>query len=106
MDSDTAYHTLKGMVRKGLIRAKKREGQLTFGLMPFVVGIYEEQLTRIDAELAALFEQYYQETRAGITHATPSIHRVIPVEKAVAFDVEIFPYEQACEMLEEARSWG
>nr|HID14796.1 4Fe-4S ferredoxin [Anaerolineae bacterium] len=107
VDADTAYRTLKEMARKGLIRTKRGERQLTFGLMPFVVGIYEEQLPRMDAELAALFEQYYQETQGGsITHDAPAIHRVIPVEEAVPFDLEIFPYERASELLEGARSWG
>jgi ferredoxin len=101
-----AHRMLKGMARKGLIRVEKGEGELTFGLMPFVVGIYEEQLPRMDAELATLFEQYYQETRAGITQDKPSLHRVIPVEKAIPFDVEIFPYERAFELLDAAKSWG
>lgn len=106
VEPDPAYRTLKGMARKGLIRVKKGEGQLAFGLMPFAVGIYEEQLPRLDAEMAALFESYYQESQAGITHSKPSLHRVIPVEKAISFDVEIFPYEWASELLDEALSWG
>jgi ferredoxin len=106
VESKAAYRTLKGMVRKGLIRVEKGESQLSFGLMPFVVGIYEEQLPRMDEKLAVLFEEYYQETRAGITRATPSLHRVIPVEKAIPFEVEIFPHEQAFELLDEAQAWG
>jgi ferredoxin len=107
VDPDTACRTLKGMARKGLIRFKKDKGQLTFGLMPFVVGIYEEQLPRMDAELAALFEQYLQETRGGsIVREMPAVHRVIPVGEAIPFDLEVFPYEHATELLENAKSWG
>lgn len=107
VDPDTAYRTLKEMARKGLIRYKRSDGQLTFGLMPFVVGFYEEQLPRMDEELASLIEQYLQETRgAGIAKPEPAVHRVIPVEEAIPTGVEIFPYEQATQMLENARSWG
>ena len=107
VDPDAAYRTLKQMVRKGLIRAKKDAGQITFGLMPFAVGIYEEQLPRMDAELASLFEQYLQETQGGgITLDPPAIHRVIPVEEAIPFELEIFPYERASQLLEEAKAWG
>jgi electron transport complex protein RnfB len=108
VEPDTAYRTLKGMVRKGQIRVKKGEGQLLFGLMPFVVGVYEEQLPRLDAELAALFEQYYQETQGGgnIMRDAPPVHRVIPVGEAIPFELEIFPYERASELVEGAKSWG
>ncbi|MFQ6099674.1 MAG: ATP-binding protein [Anaerolineae bacterium] len=107
VDADAAYRTLKGMVRKGQIIARKSKGKLTFRLMPFVVGIYEEQLPRMDAELAALFEQYFQETQGGsITRDAPAIHRVIPVEEAIPFDLEIFPFERATELLDGAKSWG
>jgi electron transport complex protein RnfB len=107
VDADLAYRTLKGMARKGLIRFKKGEGQLLFGLMPFVVGFFEEQLPRMDAELAALFEQYLQETQGGsIVRDAPAVHRVIPVGEAIPVDLEIFPYERATKLLEGAKSWG
>lgn len=107
VDADAAYDTLKEMARKGLIRFKKDKGQLAFGLMPFVVGLYEEQLSRMDAELAALFEEYIQATKGGsIMGAEPAVHRVIPVGEAIAFDLEVFPYERATELLENARSWA
>jgi electron transport complex protein RnfB len=106
VDPRTVYHALKGMARQGLIRAGKGDGQLVFGLMPFVVGFYEEQLLRMDVELATLFEAYYQETQGALLGATPSVHRVIPVQEAIPVDAEIYPYEQAVELIEQARSWG
>lgn len=107
VDADDAYRTLKAMARKGLIRFKRSEGQLLFGLMPFVVGFYEEQLPRMDEELAELLENYLQETKgSGITQDTPAVHRVVPVEESIPFELEVFPYERASELLENARSWG
>ena len=48
---------LKEMAKRGLITAgRAATGGLGFGVMPFVVGIYEMQAGRIDAELAQLFE--------------------------------------------------
>jgi hypothetical protein len=43
-ETERAYKVLKDMARKGLVRIKKGKGELGFGLMPFVVGFYEEQL--------------------------------------------------------------
>jgi electron transport complex protein RnfB len=105
---EDAYRILKTMARKGLIIAGKGKGELGFRLMPFVVGFYEEQLPRLDEELAGLFEQYYQETGGGGTllQAAPPGHRVIPVERAIPFEPEIFPYQRASDLLEGAKSWG
>ncbi len=106
VDPKTAYRRLKGMARKGQIRAGRKDGQLAFGLMPFVVGFYEEQLPRLDRELAELFEAYFYAARGAISHYAPAIHRVIPVEEAVPAGIEIYPYERATELLENAKAWG
>jgi electron transport complex protein RnfB len=107
MDPKAAYRMLKGMARKGLIFARRGEGKFAFELMPFAVGFYEEQLPRMDEEMATLFEEYYREAvGAGITSSAPSLMRVIPVEEAIPFDLEIFPYERASELIENAKAWG
>jgi ferredoxin len=103
-----AERVLREMARKGQIRARRGEEGLIFGLMPFIVGIYEEQLPRLDEELASLVEEYFQETQgaAGVGTKAPPIHRVIPVNEAIPFDLEVFPAERATELLEQAKSWG
>ena len=53
---------LKGMSRSGLIEAGRKDEALGFKLMPFVVGIYEAQINRMDEELARLFEDYFLST--------------------------------------------
>jgi ferredoxin len=107
IDPKVAARMLKTMVRKGQIRVTKGETQLLYRLMPFVVGIYEDQLPRMDAELAELFEQYFRETRGGgFVSTRPAVHRVIPVGEAIPVDVEVFPYERAVELVENAKSWG
>ncbi len=52
------------MARRGLIQAgRAADGRsMGYGIMPFVVGIYEMQAPTIDAELARLFEDYYRQT--------------------------------------------
>ena len=69
---------LKGMARKGLITAGRTEAGLGYGLMPFVVGIYEFQAGRIDEELASLFEDYYTQAFVDVLRVKPQVHRVIP----------------------------
>jgi len=107
IDTDEAYRMLKKLAKRGLIRAKRGENELVFGILPFVVGFYEESLPRMDEELATLVERYLQESQgAGITEHTPALHRVIPAEESIPFELEIFPHEQASQLLESAKSWG
>jgi electron transport complex protein RnfB len=98
---------LDEMARRGLIRASVEEGKARFSLLPFLVGIYEGQLPRMDAHLARLFERYYRETEGGsVVQDAPPVHRVIPVEEAIPVDVEILPHEWASRLVQEARSWA
>ena len=101
-----AREILKNMVRKKLIHFNKGDRELVFGLMPFVVGFYEELLPRLDEEKAKLFEEYLQETNGAITGKGLSVHRVIPVEESIDFELEIHPYEKASDLIENAKAWG
>jgi formate hydrogenlyase subunit 6/NADH:ubiquinone oxidoreductase subunit I len=98
---------LKQMVRKGLILfGKTADGRPGFGLMPFVVGIYEAQAGRLDEEFAQLFEAYYQRTFVQSLRIQPQVHRVIPVGQSIRNDMEIRPFESATEILQAAAAWG
>jgi electron transport complex protein RnfB len=102
-----AKRTLRAMVRKGQIGLRKGEGELLFALMPFIVGIYEEQLSRLDRELAQLFEQYFEEALGGpVFTEHPPLQRVIPVEEAISVEIDVHPYEQASQIVESAKAWG
>jgi ferredoxin len=106
-DPKQSRRTLKDMSRRGLIRVRRGKGKLLFALLPFVVGIYEEQLPRMDAELAALTDRYFSEVGGKIIlDAAPSIHRVMPVQEAVSLDLEVYAHEQAAAIVESARAWG
>ena len=104
------YHTikplLKEMSRKGLIKAGRAETGLGYGLMPFVVGIYEYQLGRIDAEFAQLFEDYYRQGFGELMKFSPAFHRVIPVSETVRNDMEVQPFESATSIIDQAQAWG
>jgi electron transport complex protein RnfB len=105
--AEGAGQTLEAMAQRGLVRSQESAAGNVFGLIPFVIGIYEYSLPRMDEELASLFEEYYRETHGGaMTHSEPAVHRIIPVGESIPIDLEIFPYERALEYIETARSWG
>jgi len=97
---------LKAMSRRGLIEAGKKDGALSFKLLPFVVGIYEMQIATMDAELARLFEDYFQGGFAKMLNVKPQVHRVIPVNETIRNTMEILPFESAAEIIYSMQSWG
>jgi Na+-translocating ferredoxin:NAD+ oxidoreductase subunit B len=105
-DPEDLRKNLKGLSRRGLINAGKTNDGLGFGLMPFVVGIYEMQVGTMDQELAQLFEDYYQQAFGEMLRVKPQFHRVIPVDETVQNSMEIRPFESAAEIVGAARSWG
>jgi Pyruvate/2-oxoacid:ferredoxin oxidoreductase delta subunit len=105
-DPKEVRDNLKSMAKRGLINAGRIEGGLGYGLMPFVVGIYEMQVDKLDADLAQLFEQYYQQSFRHILKIEPSVHRVIPVGESIQVDMEIRPYESAADVVNNAKAWG
>jgi len=106
-DFNTLKSQLKGMARKGLIRLGKADaGGLGYGLLPFVVGIYEMQTDNLDSTLANLFEEYYQQAFSKMTAVEPKFHRVIPVGETVRNDMSIEPFETAAAIIENAKAWG
>ncbi len=107
MDKRALRQRLKDMRRKGLIDAGRAEmGGFGYGLLPFVVGIYEMQVHCLDAELARLFEDYYQRVFGKSLNVPPQVHRVIPVQQSVRVDIEVRPFESAAEIIAGAQAWG
>lgn len=101
-----ARQILKGLVRKEMILFSKGESKLVYSLMPFVVGFYETSLPRMTKEIALLMEEYFQETQGRITGKGSSVHRVIPVQESIDFEMEVYPYEKASVLIENAKAWG
>lgn len=107
VNEEQAYQTLKGMARKGLVTAGRGQKGLAFGLLPFVVGSYEESLPYLDQEMAELFEAMVQETRGeGLLVPGPALQRVIPVEQSIDAEIDVLPYESVSALLDEAKSFG
>lgn len=106
LDPKALRQMLKQMAREGLIAAGKTDQGVGYGLMPFVVGIYEMQSGRIDRELAELFEAYYQAAFHEAIAMQPPVHRVVPVGESIAMNSEIRPYDSVRQILDEARAWG
>ena len=94
--------TLYDMSKKGLIlRFKESEEIIYYFLAPWVVGIWEFQLNRLNKENIPLYDKYHQEgIVATAKDRSVGGFRVIPVEQGIKDDREIQPYEQVSEIIE------
>ena len=97
---------LKNMSRRGLIMVVRTERGLEFGLMPFVVGIYEMQVNSMDAELARLFEDYFQAAFSQSLAIKPQFHRIVPVMQSIRSTMEVRPFETAADLVNGAQAWA
>ena len=93
---DEVSNRLNAMLERGFVWGDSNKG--VYRLAPFIVGIYESQLARMDHELAHLVEEYFHQGGADIMRPQPAIHRVIPSQSAVKSEW-ILPYDKLRELL-------
>jgi ferredoxin len=96
LSEEETANRLKGMMDRGFVRGNSSKG--LYRLSPFMVGIYEAQLERMDHELAHLVEEYLDQGGIEIMKPQPAIHRVIPAQSAVKTEW-ILPYDKLRELL-------
>jgi electron transport complex protein RnfB len=102
---EEARATLDAMAEKGQIFAFLMNGAKHYMLAPFVVGIYELQVPRMDAELAALFEEYAPALLRTLGGKEPALARVVPVNKTIPAKAAVLRYESVRELISRARSF-
>ena len=96
---------LDAMVTRGQIATVRYRGQHVYMLAPFVIGIYEFQLPHMDAELAALFEEYAPVLVNTVGGEKPALARVVPVNARIEARAEVLRHENVRVMMEGARSF-
>ncbi|OQY48357.1 MAG: 4Fe-4S ferredoxin [Desulfobacteraceae bacterium 4572_87] len=90
---------LEEMAEKGLLFRVRKGDEAKYGAAPFVVGIYEYQLKTMDAGMARLFEDYFEDavTQQLFQHVVPM--RTVPVNKSIGVSWNVAPYEDAREIV-------
>lgn len=96
-----AAATLADMAARGLLFSLKKGAVVRYGAIPFVHGLFEFQIKRMNPELATLVRQYMdEEFRDAMTFSASNFLRVIPVRKSVDQRSRVAPYEDAVKILE------
>jgi electron transport complex protein RnfB len=96
---------LEDMVKKGQIGSARIKGQQVYMFAPFVVGIFEFQLDRLDKELADLIEEYAPSLMPVLGQVPPALMRVVPVNIQIDAQHQVHVYEDMRQILEKAKSF-
>jgi Pyruvate/2-oxoacid:ferredoxin oxidoreductase delta subunit len=91
--TDEVRESLDGMAEHGQIFSFRLRGRRYYALAPFIVGIWEFQLNRLDRELAELFETYAPTLLGSLGSVAPALARVVPVHRRIEARAEVLPYD-------------
>ncbi len=104
LDPEYLEARLEEMSRKGLVFRSRREGRTIYNTAPFMIGLYEYSVGKMDEELAALFREYYREAyleemgRSGV----PGF-KVLPIGERVGHDLTVYPFLDLLGQVRSAR---
>lgn len=104
LDKEELEEKLESMSKKGLIFRVRREGKTLYNSAPFMIGLYEYSVKKIDKELAKLFKEYYDTAYLNEIGASniPGF-KVLPVEETIEANTVLYPYHKLKESIKEAR---
>ena len=101
---DRVEEMLESMVRKGGIERIEKEGVRQYRTMPFVVGIYEHQLTRLTPEFLADMREYTSDRAFGLSFLAterPQM-RTVPVNKSLTIEHHVATYDHVVDLINDA----
>jgi len=94
---------LADMAERGLLFSLKKGDTIRYGAIPFVHGLFEFQINKMDRELAAMVRQYMdEEFKDALSSSLADFLRVIPVHKSLETRTQVAAYEDAIQILEKA----
>jgi Na+-translocating ferredoxin:NAD+ oxidoreductase subunit B len=78
-----------------------------YKLPPFVFGIYEWQVYRLDRELVEMVEEYFKRDFGTIFYSqNPPLLKVVPIEQEIPHGSTIEHYESITSLVDGAKSWA
>ncbi len=94
---------LDSMSAKGIALAHPMDGQLCYGKLAYVIGMYERQLKTLTAEYEREHRQYVEEAFGAALHTGKTTQlRVVPVNQRIAVERGISTYDQIRDHVESS----
>ncbi len=104
VDAGALGELLEGMAQKGLVFRTRRGEKALYNTAPFMIGLYEYSVKKIDPKLAGLFAEYY-ETAYQDEMAASNVpgFKVIPVAENVEGETVLLPRAALEKEIRESR---
>jgi electron transport complex protein RnfB len=96
---------LRKMAEKGQLFEIRIGTASTFRMLPFIIGIYEMQLERMDGELVEMIEEYFPTLRPQLLSTQPQLVKTFAVEESIPNGQEALPYERVSTLIENGQSF-
>ena len=93
------------MGQRGQVWALQFGDAWYFKMLPWVFGIFEFQLPRLDKEMAELADQYMHIYGMQFFANKPQLMQVLPIEETISSGQEALPYEQVSALIEKSKSF-
>ena len=97
---EAAAGRLEDMAGRGLLFRLVKDGVPRYGAIPFIHGLWEFQVKRLDPEFARMTEAYMKEgLYQAMTTSAEYFLRTIPVGESIGPEYKVAAYDDACEIL-------
>ncbi len=97
---------LESMWRRGLIFGVNLGGTKIFKLLPWVFGLYEFQIDRMDREFVELAEAYMPYFGAQFFQHEPALMRTVPIEQELDGAQAAQPYDRVSAIIEKGQDFA
>ena len=102
LTAEQVKNTLENLSGRGLIFRQDSEGKTRYGAIPFMHGIAEFQIKKLDKELSLLLDSYFKEGfNKNIADNAELFLRVIPVQKYINIEHHIASYDDVSSILDK-----
>jgi Na+-translocating ferredoxin:NAD+ oxidoreductase subunit B len=106
-ETETMSH-LEALANKGIIMARRKDGEMHYGLVPLIPGVFEfpfmkDEGTAEQKRLGALWEEYHRKALGNAFAGNPTpLMRVVAVEESITAKDRIHPYEEVKTFIDDA----
>ncbi len=100
---ETAIH-LEDMAGRGLLFRMKKGDSIKYGAIPFVHGLFEFQVSRLDKDFARLVEEYFDgDFSRTMSENAGGFLRIVPIQHAIETTQNIAAYDDAVAILKNQK---